>query len=69
MATTLFHPLVKRTIAWSLLLPLVGTAIFCMIPVLGWIAMIFIVVAPIKALSFIYATVYVPSLITAAFFF
>lgn len=68
MATKILHPLVKRTVMWSLLLPLVGTVIFCMIPVLGWFAIISIVVAPIKVLLFIYVTVHVPSLITASFF-
>jgi len=69
MLKKMFHPLVIRTIKWSLALPLVGTGIMCFIPVLGWFAIIFIAVAPLKALLFIYITGYVPIIITSAFFF
>jgi hypothetical protein len=48
---------------------LVGTMMICLIPLLGWFALIFIVATPLKALQFIYATGYVPSLITSTFFF
>lgn len=69
MLKKVFRPLVIRTIKWSLILPLIGTVIICFIPLLGWLAIISIMVAPLKVLLFIYITGYVPSLITSVFFF
>lgn len=69
MLKKMFCPLVIRTIKWSLILPLIGTVIMCFIPLIGWLSIVSLIVAPLKTLSFIYITGYIPSLITSAFFF
>lgn len=69
MSRSMLHPLVTRAIKWSLTLPLIGAVIVCFIPLLGWLAIISIMVAPLQAIIFIYIVGYIPSLITSLFFF
>lgn len=69
MLTKWLPHLITRVLLWSIALPIVGTLIVMLTPILGLFLILLLLTAPIKLLLFVYFSGFVPSLIVSSAFF
>ena len=69
MFTATTKIMLTRTLIWAFVLPLIGTMTLICVPGIGWLTLFVIVANLPAALGVIYVTGFIPSLLTATFFF